>query len=237
MRVYDLYFNEAIEPIKEIVDACNGIVGKSVDEYLNIVREDDDATNWDDDTELLAETLEKNSEGSIFNWNITPEGNGNPVDWYLHSATVNNDGEIYFNLDESTIDGKFGPATFMKIMEKTVEHESIHIKQRQIMGHELFNSISSGFMRGTKIFEETGNKQLLMNEYFSDPMEIMAHGHDLAVEIFCLNRDTNIILENAIKHIKMLPTLHKHVTQGFPVEHMVTKKMLEYAKEYLRRMK
>ena len=230
MRVFDLYFIEGLDPLEDVVSTCMNIVNKSVNTYMEEVEKVDN--DWSDDPDLLAELLCENSFGTIFSWNLTPEGNGEPVDWYIHSANVDNDGRINFNLDEQTIDGKFGSKTFNRVVKKTVEHESIHLHQEMIMGESLFKSIPSGYMKGMKLLEGSDDKQVLFNEYFADPTEMMAHGHDLAIEIL----EQNIAIQNLSKNLDKLPTLHRHVHRGFPLDHIVTKRVIEYSNEYLGRM-
>ena len=227
MRVYDLYLLEAVEPLYDVVSRCMSIVEESLKVYEQRIGKYKFA-HWSDDPDLLYRLLENRSQDEIFSWIMIPPGHGDPVDWYIHSAAIKEDGSVGIHLDYTSMDENFGPKTFVKSVKKTICHETIHLNQRKIMGEYLFDSIKSGYQRGIKLVEKTGNTQDLYDNYFSDPTEIMAHGHDLAFEILHDTKSSNI---------SDLPTLHRHITHGFPLGHPVTEAVIAYSKLYVPRIK
>jgi len=230
MRIFDLYFIEALDPLEDVVSSCMNIVDKCVNDYMKII-EKYDYDHWTDDPDILKDLLQENSKGTIFSWELAPKGNGNPVDWYIHSASMNEGDLIHFNLDYTTMEENFGPQTFRKSVKKTVEHESIHIHQSRLLGDELFDAIKSGYRRGMALYEKTSDTQDIFNEYFADPTEMMAHGHDLAIEIL-EQKAPGKVIQNLKEHIDDLPTLHRHIHRGFPLQHPVTRRMIKYSHEY-----
>ena len=119
MRVYDLFLVKPVYPLADIVSRCMRIVNESLMNYTNKIEKYNDA-NWSDDPDILYEILDKNSKGEIFSWGMIQPGYGNPIDWYIHSAALKDDGSILINLDYETLYENFGPKTFKKSVRKTI---------------------------------------------------------------------------------------------------------------------
>lgn len=221
-----------LDPYSKVVKQAEIILDKSIPEYMKRTRsigEDD----WEDDPDLLAKVLNKHSKGTAFAWNVVPEGT-KAVDWYVHSASVHGDGKIIFNLHPESIDGKWGPKSFREVIMRFVEHEGIHLTQREKMGKEKYKELPSGYMKGRQIAGKDGDFSIVAQYYFSDPQEIMAHASDLANEVMKLDNPAKVI-RNPEKYIDELPTYDKHKQHGFGPDHAVVKRLMRYASEYLRK--
>jgi len=152
------------------------------------------------------------------------------VDWYIQNAVVDGDGEITIMLDPSSINGYWGPATFKDVVLKTLEHEDIHMRQRDRMGVNKYNSIPSGYMKGVLKAAETGNQNDMKRMYFRDPQELMAHGHDIYRELQRLDNPQEA-LRNPESFRNDLPTYDKH-RAIFPPNAKPLQRLLGYAARY-----
>ena len=110
MRIYDLFLIEAVVPIDSIVSQCMEIVNKSLVDYMDEIGKYRES-NWSDDPDILYEVLENNTQNEIFSWGMIQPGYGHPIDWYIHSAALKDDGSILINLDYETIYENFGAKT------------------------------------------------------------------------------------------------------------------------------
>jgi len=242
MLIYEVLYEYILDSKHELIEKMNDILNHAISEYLKkitFIGKKDDGTVYkifDDDPELLEIILTKYSKNSPFSWSIAPEENKNPVDLYVHSASVYNNGNIHFNLDPITIENNWGPKTFKKIIMKILAHEVIHLIQQDRMGKEKYKTIPSGFMKGLKVAakNKSNDFNIVAKYYLSDPQEIMAHAHDLALEIADL-KNPDMVIRNPQKYINQLPTYHKYRTYGFNFNDNVIKKLLKYTSDYLQK--
>lgn len=233
MSVFEILSDRVLDPCQEIIDQTEMILDKSIPEYLDAMKPEGEERDWDDDPDLLAEILNRHSIETSVKWNVVSEGR-TAVDWYVHSAIVDGDGNLIFNLHPESIDGKWGPKSFREVIMKFAYHEGIHLAQRDRMGKEKYKSIPSGYMKGVRAASKTGDFNIIAQYYFKDPQEIMAHASDLAYEIVKLPNLKKAI-RNPDKYIDKLPTYDKHVKHGFTIDSKVTKKLMRYTVDYLRK--
>ncbi len=211
-----------IENLASVIDMTNV-------EYKEFLASNNDQ----DDPEELADIMT-----SIFDSMDVPidvmVGNpgGKAVDWYIQSAVVHGGGEIDLILDPDTIIGHWGPESFKKSVLKTLEHENIHLRQRDRMGDDKYNTLPSGYMKGLKLQKKTGKERDLIRTYLRDPQELMAHGHDLAREIQASSNPAQA-LRNPERFREELPVYDKH-RLIFPANAKPLQRLISYASKYLK---
>lgn len=217
-----------LEPDQEHLANIASIIDMGNTEYAEFR----DSNNGKEDPEELAEIMDSlfHSMDLPIEFDVGPP-NTKAIDWYIQAAIVHGGGEIQVILDPDSIHYDFGPKTFKKVLLKTLEHEDIHLAQRDRMGKEKYNSLPSGYMMGLRKKEKTGKEQDLIRTYLRDPQELMAHGHDLAREIQD-SSDPESALRNPEKFREELPTYDKHRVI-FPMNAKPLQRLISYASQYL----
>jgi len=217
-----LYPDETfILDISDVIDSTNT-------EYQQYLNENNDIDNAEELADIMNSLLQAYDLDHIYIDVGIPFVNA--IDWYIQNAMVDGDGDITVMLDPTSIDGYWGPKTFKYVLLKTFEHEDIHMRQRDRMGEEKYNTLPSGYMKGVALMKKTGNQQDMKRLYFRDPQELMAHGHDLFREI---ERSANpdVVLRNPELYREELPTYDKH-RAVFPANAKPLRRLLSYAARY-----
>ena len=199
-----------IIPDKNFIETLHGVLNEVCTEYCRFLEENNDK----DDPLELAEIF----NGTLYSYDIESihvivgETGKMAIDWYIQAGMVTHDGDITLVLDPDTINGHWGPKTFVASVIKTLEHENIHIKQRDRMGFEKYSTIPSGYMKGQKLYKKTGNLNDLIRLYFNDPQELMAHGHDIAREVSAIGNPFDILrnIENYRDRIHVMINIAKY---------------------------
>jgi len=229
MRLHEIT-EGILDPDQEFMQRFTYAVEDAAREYAEFLKDNNDQ----DDPEELASILETFFEEEDLPITVhVGESGRNAVDWYIQAAQVTGSGEMDLILDPDSIDGHWGPETFIDVMTKTFEHETIHLQQRDRMGADKYNKLPSGYMKGLKKAEKTGKERDLMRTYFRDPQELMAHGHDIYREVIKLS-DPEAALRNPEKHREDLPTYDKH-RQIFPPNAKPLQRMMKYAYQYFQK--
>lgn len=204
---------------------------------LDLVNSDYEAhlsdNNDEDDPDHLAWIMDETFEEMGMSITVElGEPGANGVDWYIQSAIVYGGGEIDLILHYDTVTGGYwGPASFKKSVMKTLEHEHIHLSQRDRMGKKKYNSLPSGYQIGLRKQEKSGKESDLIRTYLRDPQELMAHGHDLAREVQSSSNPVEAI-RNPEKYREELPTYDKH-RATFPPNAKPLQRLISYATKYL----
>jgi len=136
-----------------------------------------------DDFDVLLDVLNELSAAHDMVFWMGSEG-VSTIAWYIQNAMVHNDGHIDITLDPIQLT-YWGPKSFMTSVMQTLEHENIHLKQRDKMGAQKFKTLPSGYQIGlqkAEHVEEHQKHRTVMRSYFRDPHELMAHGHDVCRE-------------------------------------------------------
>jgi hypothetical protein len=188
-----------------------------------------------DDIQMLAEMLnERTKEEGLhiqIEWFVDDAKRSNPAEWISAMAGVA--GKTCF-LDvilwESNLQGAWGPSTFIEMVLKMLEHETIHFNQYDKIGLDRLNLIHSGHQKGTVLKEKTGNDRDWMRCYLRDPHELMAYGHDLSEEIK-LSSNPELALRNPEAFIEELPVYGQY-RNIFPSNAKPLQKLLSYAAGY-----
>jgi hypothetical protein len=212
----------------DFLSVVEEMLNDAVKEYADFL----ESNNNKDDLEELADILQSYSDSDDLelNWHVGKTGM-KAVDWYIQSAIVHGDGSIDIILDPDSTIGYWGPKSFKDSVLKTLAHETIHLAQRDRMGVKKYKSLPSGYQLGLRKKEKTGKERDLVRTYFRDPQELMAHGHDLAVEII-KSSDPKEALRNPEKFREELPTYDKH-RQIFPPNAKPLQRLLSYAAGYI----
>lgn len=213
--------DDSIENISEILD----MVCEEYKEFLSSNKDKDDPEELADIMDTLFHDM-----GIKIEVLVGPK-NAKAVDWYIQSAIVAADGTIVLVLDPDSIDGYWGPETFKQSVVKTLEHEHIHLSQRDRMGKKKYKQLPSGYQLGLRKKEKTGKERDLIRTYLRDPHELMAHGHDLAREIQ-KSKNPEEALRNPEKYRSELPTYDKH-REIFPSNSKPLQRLLLYATNYI----
>lgn len=216
-----------LEPKEDFMQPFMYAVEDAAREYAEFLQDNNDV----DDPEELASILEAmfEEEGLPITVHVGETGR-NAIDWYIQAAQVVGNGEMDLILDPDSINGHWGPKTFIDVMRKTFEHETIHLQQRDRMGKEKYNTLPSGYMKGLEKFKKSGKERDLMRTYFRDPQELMAHGHDIYREVQASSNPQEA-LRNPEKYRDELPTYDKH-RAIFPPNAKPLQRMLSYAARY-----
>lgn len=203
--------------------------------------EDIDPMEDPDDLVLLL----KYCTSDMFDWSLMPDRDGTQVTTFIHSASVLDNGVIHFNVQPDYIQEKgLHWARFIEEVMYIVEHEAVHMNQRDKMGHDFWASDErkSGYQKardhGDKI--KGGEDRPLtadedkegMRLYLADPQEIMAHAINLAHEIK-QSDDPKMVLTDPEGFIDHLPTWAKYRRVGFLRADPVMKRLLKYTYQYI----
>lgn len=195
---------------------------------------DYDPTEFDPDVWLMSLQYASNKLNAPFTWNLADEYQGEkPVNMYLHSAHTNDDGTISFNLYAPHMEDGLNYDIFVGVIERTLDHEAVHMTQRDRMGAERYATRPSGFQKGGDDLKspDLEIRKRGMRTYLSDPQEIGAHAKDLHSEASAL-ADPISVLKNAQKNIQYLPTLEKYLAAGFKPTDSVVKRLMSMAAQY-----
>lgn len=195
---------------------------------------DYDPMEFDPDVWLMSLQYASNKLDAPFTWNLAEEYQGKkPVNVYLHSAHTNDDGTISFNLYSPHMEDGLNYDIFVGVIERTLDHEAIHMTQRDRMGAERYATRTSGFQKGSEDFKSSDPEiqKRGMRTYLSDPQEISPHAKDLHSEAKSLD-DPIMVLKQSKKNIKYLPTLQKYLAAGFHYQDSVVKRLLSLAAQY-----
>jgi hypothetical protein len=165
-----------------------------------------------------------------FQWNLAGYDQGkSPVSKYLHSAHTNDDGTITVNLFDPDLED-FEYDEFRRVLLRFIEHEAVHMAQRDKMGHDVYTNRVTGFQKAKKFFGNDPNRA--MQIYLSDPQEIMAHARDLSNELKQADKPL-IALRHISKFADYLPTWQKYIRSGFSPVDPVVKQLMKYTAGYL----
>lgn len=229
MRANEFITDGVLQPDADYINELSWMIDMANEEYQEYL----DDNNDEDDADELASIMEH-----IFDHYGVPievdvgEAGTKAVDLFIQDAIVAGGGEILLTLHRDSIEfGYWGPKTFKEKVIKTLEHEDIHLRQRDRMGSEKYNTLPSGYQLGLRKKEKTGKEQDLIRTYLRDPQELMAHGHDLALEIQSSN-DPEEALRNPEKYRDELPTYDKHRVI-FPPNAKPLQRLISYAARYL----
>lgn len=224
-------FSEGIlEPDQEFMSGLMSAVNDVAVEYEKFLENNNDQ----DDPEELAHLLNVFFEEDGIPIEVYVGATGQKAnDWYIQAGQVHGDGSMDLVLDPDSIDGHWGPETFKRVMQKTFEHENIHLMQRDRMGLSNYMNLPSGYQKGQKLMQKTGKERDAMRLYFRDPQELMAHGHDLYREIQNSSNPKKA-LRNPESFRDELPTYDKY-RQIFPPNAKPLQRMITYTYKYFQK--
>jgi len=242
MKLIEL-FESQLEPNQIALDNLEFVLDNTQKLYRSVqdqtAREtpDYDPTEFDADLWINALKHTTNENNIPFIWNLSGEDQGKkPVNKYLHSMNVHSDGVISFNLYAPHMENGLNFEEFKMVLMRYMEHEAIHLAQRDKMGHDVFAGTSSEFQKAQGMMASTDDKvrKKGLRLYLSDPQEITAYARDLSNEIQSLTNPKKAIY-SINKYIKQLPTWHKYSEAGFKENDVVLKRLLKQTFIYLRR--
>lgn len=210
-------------PDKTTYDIGKFIIEQATVEYKEYLDENNDVDDVDELVQILDHCTD-HYEG-LFEWHVG-DTDGKAVDWYFQSAITCYDGCISFVLDPNSIIGYWGPKSFIQSALKILSHECIHIAQRDLMGSEKFSTVPSGYTKGLDIMKKTGELDDLKRKYFEDPQELMAHGHDLYLEL----KEADVDISDDFENYDLL-TWEKYRTI-FDKNDKIMNRLRKYTTEY-----
>lgn len=198
------------------------------------------AHKFGDCADKLAELLEKYSQ--IIRWEVCPWITSKAVFPYIQSAAVTKEGKVFIRLDPETIESDvLNTDEFKKYVTHCIEHEAVHISQRDKMGHEFYASDRSTGYRKMKDYQLTCDDPYNMTKeeentgmrlYLADYLELMAHARDLSSEILYADEPL-VALRDPEGYIDFLPTWYKYRQVGFIRSNPVIKQLLKYTYNYV----
>jgi len=218
-----------LQPDKKFLAEVSDILETACSEYQDFLDSNDDQ----DDLDELVDILQSHTDlyGLDITWFIGST-NCYAVDWYIQAAQVHGNGSMDIIIDPDSTIGYWGPKTFKSSVIKTIAHETIHLAQRDRMGAEKYNSLPSGYQLGLRLQKKTGKERDLIRTYLRDPHELMAHGHDLALEIKA-SSNPDQALRNPERFRNELPAYDKH-RAIFPPNAKQLKRLLNYTARYIK---
>jgi hypothetical protein len=218
--------HELIAKVATIVDDVNA-------DYLKFLESNSD----DDDIDYLAKMLEEATTAEIplanISWAAYDDERPDPNEWVsamtglTESATF-----ISVYLWIRNLEQKWGPKTFKEVVLGMLAHETIHIAQYNRIGFDTLRdkNLKSGHQLGTELKAKTGDPDIWMQCYLSDPHELMAYGHDLAADIKA-NDKPEEALRSPETNREDLPVYNLY-RQFFDVDSKQIKRLLSYAARY-----
>jgi len=236
MKINEL-FEGALLPKNEYLTQLAEVLERARTTYRKVQKQeaeeepDYDSSEFDVDLWFNAIQFETNRMEAPFRWSLAGEDQGSkPVSLYLHSGHANDDGTVSFNLYSPHMEDGLNFDDFKMILLRFVEHEAVHMAQRDKMGAGTYANRFTGFQKAAPHFKE--NPKKAMKIYLSDPQEIMAHARDLYNEINQAD-DPLAALREIDKYKANLPTWQKFMKAGFTKDDKVIKKLLKYVTGYL----
>lgn len=234
-----------LHPKQEYLDQLNQVLHNSHVLYEDVQEQtaheepDYDQSIFDPDIWLAALKYTTRELSAPFIWLLACEDqSSSPIYPYVHSGNAHTDGRVSFNLWEPDFDF-WDPKVFHMAVMRVLEHEGVHISQRDRMGHELFASTVPQFKYTEHLrrSEDPIIRAQGVQSYLSDPQEIMAHAKDLANEISFAD-EPEIVLRDPEGFIDYLPTWKKYRIDGkYNRGEPVLKRLLKYTAAYLVRTK
>lgn len=227
-----------IEPHQEVVNSANEVLEIALNEYFTYLFTTKSPKHKIIDyfdADILAEYLNKTtkSTNAPFQWNVSPEGNTNPVSPYIHSACIVRNGTIHINLDANSIEDNFILDDFIRYTLHNIKHEAVHVSQALRMGAKKFyESIGPMDLAVEQVRRNNEPKKNIIKHYLANPHEIMAHARDLSDEIM-MSDNPIFVLRDPEGFIKFLPTWRKYRNAGFLRDDMVIHRLLKYTFLYL----
>jgi hypothetical protein len=240
MRAHGILLEKPLAPHQEYMSKMEQLLPMARQIYREVQKNeakenpDYDDTSFDLEIWMLANNHSTNTLSAPFKWNLAGTDQGTkPVNEYLHSAHTNDDGTITFNLYAPHMEDGLNYDVFVMVIMRTLEHEAVHMAQRDRMGADIYNTRSTGF---TKASDDLGSRDIEkrkrgMRTYLSDPQEITAHAKDLHSEAAALD-DPITVLKSASSNIRYLPTLQKYLSSGFESTDKVVKRLVSLAAQY-----
>lgn len=200
---------------------------------------EDYVTQFNASATELVEVLDEQSE--LIGWSIYPFPNSKPIFKYIHSASVLKTGYVHILLHVESIEKEFDSEEFIKYSKHTIEHEAVHMSQRDRMG-KYYSSDErvTGYQKMLR-YQDTITSHIVLTEeeeakglniYLSDMQEIMAHAHDLYTEM-CYADEPITVLRDPEGFIDFLPTWYKYRQAGFKRSDVVMKRLLKYTYNYM----
>lgn len=223
-----------LEPKQEILNDLKNALDVGLPLYMTY------AHKFGDCADKLSELLTKN--GKII-WQVCPCITTKAVFPYVHSASVTKIGIIII-LDPETVEGDdiLDVEKFRKYTTHCIEHEAVHISQRDRMGHEIYENSNriSGFQKMKNYYLTCDDPHNMSEEeefigmrlYLADYLELMAHAKDLSSEILYADEPL-VALRDPEGYIDYLPTWYKYRQVGFIRSDPVIKQLLKYTYNYV----
>jgi hypothetical protein len=211
---------ELISKVSAIVDEVNELYSKELEMNNDI-----------DDIYSLAEMLNIRCNRLPVEWEADDQEREHPGEWMTAMAGFKETkNHIWIILWERNLAGSWGPKTFKERVETMLGHETIHHAQYNKIGYEKVLSLESGHQAGQKLLDMGGTGVDYMQRYLSDPHELMAYGHDLAVD-FKYTEHPEKALRSPETHIEEL-SVYKHYRRFFEPDSKQIKRLLSYAARY-----
>ena len=187
-----------------------------------------------DDIDLLCKFLQERSVGYLdmvdwgVDWEVPDFDEQN--EWFFASAEIiNGNDHVTFILKGKNLERFWENAIFEYEVLGCFCHETIHLAQFAKCNIDV-NDFKSGYQKGVDEWERTGKEERLYEEYYSDPFEIMAFGHNLYLEAINSSEPEEALREPEY-FIDELPTYLTY-RRVFVKTDKVIKRLLRYAYEY-----
>ena len=227
MRLHEI-IEAKVQPDKKFMSQVEQIIDDSIEEYQQVLDDNEDV----DDIDELEEILNQNNYDNLpIEFIATDQERKDPNEWISAEAGLDKDGKFMnVYLFSKNLEGKYGPKTFKQLVMRMLAHETIHWNQYNKIGSDKVNKIKSGHQKGTELANKTGNQIDWMREYLRDPHELMAYASDLASEI----KDTDNpeqVLRNPEAHKQDLPSYARYRTVFEPSSKEI-KQLLKYTADY-----
>ena len=214
---------------KILVDKMGVVLKEVGDKYESFLY----FNNNVDDIDLLCKFLQERSNGflDVVDWEVDwHEPDGDSHEWFFASTEiVNGNDHVTFVLKGKNLERFWENEIFEYEVLGCFCHETIHLAQFAKCVDKLDN-FKSGFQKGVDEWERTGNENRLWEEYYSDPFEIMAFGHNLYLETINSSEPEEVLREPE-NFLDELPTYLTY-RRVFEKGNKIIKRLLRYAYEY-----
>jgi len=218
-----------MQPDLDFLSYVEEIIDNASSDYQIFLQENGDK----DDINELEELLNAYNDDDLpidFITDFSPRKD--PDEWVSAAADwdIKDGKSVRVFLHAVNLEGKWGPKTFKKIIMQMMAHETIHWKQYDKFDPEVLMSYQSGYMKGVAKKSVGGSERDLMRLYLRDLHELMAYGHDLALEM----KDTDSPLDalrSPERYIDELPAYQRY-RAIFPIKSKQIKQLLKYTAEY-----
>jgi len=217
---------------EELLNKMGIVLRDTNEKYSDFIKSNDNIDNID----YLCSLLNDRCKGhlDVVTWEVDKKSfEDEEMEWFFATTEVDSTGKgvVHFVLKEQNLDNYWEGPQFEYEILSCFCHEAIHLEQYKRVGYDRLAKIESGYQKGVKAWEQTGEENDLWKAYYGDIHEIMAYGHNLALEIIN-SSDTAESIRNPEEWLEELTTYYQFRTI-YKKDTKIIKRLLKYTYEYV----